>query len=57
MGDGERLAGPREGEALIHHNLEPHEEEADSVNSEECCLVVSPHSYTHPGVHVNKDVL
>mgnify|MGYP006996567240 CR=1 FL=1 len=54
---GRDWQGQREADPLIHHNLEPHEEEADSVNSEECCLVVSPHSYTHPGVHVNKDVL
>ena len=57
MGDGERLAGPREGEALIHHNLEPDKQGAESLNSEECCLVMNPNSYTRTGVCVNKDVL
>ena len=57
LGDGERLAGPREGEVLIHHNLEPDKQGAESLNSEECCLVMNPNSYTRTGVCVNKDVL
>ena len=49
--------GQREGDPLIHHNFELHEKKAESVNSEECCLVRNCNSYTRTGYYVNKDVL
>ena len=57
LGDGERLAGPREGEALIHHNLEPDKQGAESLNSGECSPVWNPNSYIRTGLYMNKNVL
>ena len=49
--------GQREGDPLIHHNSELHEKEAESVNSEECCLARNCNSDILTGYYVNKDVL
>ena len=46
--------GQREGDPHIHHNFELHEKEAESMNSEECCLVRNCNSYIHTGYSVNK---